>query len=132
MLSIEQLKILFPDWEQGLYESVLENAELKEANAGSDQLLADLQGIGLGGTAGAIGHRGEQRLQLLQFLGRREESRPLLLFFGRKKFQGNKRTLVLDQLRNLHPRTPCSINCHNAKGLGARRECHPIRAPLCP
>ena len=35
MLSIEQLKILFPDWEQGLYESVLENAELKEANAGA-------------------------------------------------------------------------------------------------
>ena len=34
MLSIEQLKKLFPDWEQGLYESVLENEELKEANDG--------------------------------------------------------------------------------------------------
>ena len=34
MLSIEQLKHLFPDWEAGLYEAVLEHAELKEANAG--------------------------------------------------------------------------------------------------
>lgn len=34
MLSIEQLKHLFPDWETGLYEAVLEHAELKEANAG--------------------------------------------------------------------------------------------------
>ena len=34
MLSIEQLKHLFPDWETGLYEAVLEHAELKEAYAG--------------------------------------------------------------------------------------------------
>jgi CRP/FNR family transcriptional regulator len=34
MLSIEQLKHLFPDWETGLYEAVLEHAELKKANAG--------------------------------------------------------------------------------------------------
>lgn len=34
MLSIEKLKYLFPDWEPGLYDSMIENAELREANAG--------------------------------------------------------------------------------------------------
>jgi len=38
MLAKEQLKSIFPDWEDGLYDSILENAELKEAKAGTTLL----------------------------------------------------------------------------------------------
>jgi hypothetical protein len=34
MLSKETLKKLFPDWEEGLYEAIVNTAELKEAKAG--------------------------------------------------------------------------------------------------
>ena len=35
MLAKAQLKSIFPDWEEGLYEAIIENAELKEASAGT-------------------------------------------------------------------------------------------------
>ena len=35
MLSKEALKKIVPDWEEGLYDAVLKEAELKEANAGT-------------------------------------------------------------------------------------------------
>ena len=38
MLAKEQLKSIFPDWEDGLYDSILENAELKDAKAGTTLL----------------------------------------------------------------------------------------------
>ena len=44
MLTIEQLQNLFPDWETGLYEAVLEHAELRKASAG-DILLKKGQNI---------------------------------------------------------------------------------------
>jgi CRP/FNR family transcriptional regulator len=34
MLAKEQLKSIFPDWEEGLYNAIIEHCELKEANAG--------------------------------------------------------------------------------------------------
>ena len=37
--------------------------------AGGDQPVADLQGVGLGGTAGTVGHRGKQWIELTQILG---------------------------------------------------------------
>jgi CRP/FNR family transcriptional regulator len=44
MLSKETLKKLFPDWEEGLYEAIVNTAELKEAKAG-DTLLKMGQNI---------------------------------------------------------------------------------------
>jgi len=38
MLSKETLTKLFPDWEDGLYEAILDEAELKEAKAGTTLL----------------------------------------------------------------------------------------------
>lgn len=38
MLSKEALKKIFPDWEEGLYEAILKEAELKEASAGTTLL----------------------------------------------------------------------------------------------
>lgn len=35
MLAKEQLKSIFPDWEEGLYNAIIEHCELKEANAGT-------------------------------------------------------------------------------------------------
>ena len=34
MISKETLKKIFPDWEEGLYEAIIHNAELKVAKAG--------------------------------------------------------------------------------------------------
>ena len=39
MLSKETLTKLFPDWEDGLYDAILNEAELKEAKAGTTLLL---------------------------------------------------------------------------------------------
>jgi CRP/FNR family transcriptional regulator len=44
MLTIAALKKLFPDWEEGLYEAILKEAELKQAKAG-DVLLKMGQNI---------------------------------------------------------------------------------------
>jgi CRP/FNR family transcriptional regulator len=44
MLTITSLKKLFPDWEEGLYEAILKEAELKQAKAG-DVLLKIGQNI---------------------------------------------------------------------------------------
>jgi CRP/FNR family transcriptional regulator len=44
MLTIAALKNLFPDWEEGLYEAIVKEAELKQANAG-DVLLKMGQNI---------------------------------------------------------------------------------------
>jgi CRP/FNR family transcriptional regulator len=44
MLTIVALKKLFPDWEEGLYEAILKEAELKQAKAG-DVLLKMGQNI---------------------------------------------------------------------------------------
>ena len=44
MLTITSLKKLFPDWEEGLYEAILKEAELKQAKAG-DVLLKMGQNI---------------------------------------------------------------------------------------
>jgi len=44
MLTITSLKKLFPDWEEGLYEAILKEAELKQAKAG-DILLKMGQNI---------------------------------------------------------------------------------------
>lgn len=44
MLTIAALKKLFPDWEEGLYEAILKEAELKQAKAG-DVLLKIGQNI---------------------------------------------------------------------------------------
>lgn len=44
MLTIAALKNLFPDWEEGLYEAIVKEAELKQANAG-DILLKMGQNI---------------------------------------------------------------------------------------
>lgn len=44
MLTIVALKKLFPDWEEGLYEAILKEAELKQAKAG-DVLLKIGQNI---------------------------------------------------------------------------------------
>ena len=38
MLSKETLKKIFPDWEEGLYDAILKEAELKEAKAGTTLL----------------------------------------------------------------------------------------------
>ncbi len=38
MLSKETLTKLFPDWEDGLYDAILNEAELKEAKAGTTLL----------------------------------------------------------------------------------------------
>jgi CRP/FNR family transcriptional regulator len=38
MLSKDALKKIFPDWEQGLYDAILKEAELKEAKAGTTLL----------------------------------------------------------------------------------------------
>jgi CRP/FNR family transcriptional regulator len=38
MLSKETLRILFPDWEDGLYDAIINEAELKEAKAGTTLL----------------------------------------------------------------------------------------------
>jgi CRP/FNR family transcriptional regulator len=38
MLSKETLKTIFPDWEEGLYDAILKEAELKEAKAGTTLL----------------------------------------------------------------------------------------------
>ncbi len=38
MLTKEALKNIFPDWEDGLYEAILKEAELKEAKAGTTML----------------------------------------------------------------------------------------------
>jgi CRP/FNR family transcriptional regulator len=38
MLSKEALKKIFPDWEEGLYDAILNEAELKEAKAGTTLL----------------------------------------------------------------------------------------------
>jgi len=35
MLAKEQLKVIFPDWEEGLYNAIIEHGELKEATAGT-------------------------------------------------------------------------------------------------
>jgi CRP/FNR family transcriptional regulator len=35
MLAKEQLKSIFPDWEEGLYNAIIEHCELKEATAGT-------------------------------------------------------------------------------------------------
>lgn len=35
MLAKEQLKSIFPDWEEGLYNAIIEHSELKEATAGT-------------------------------------------------------------------------------------------------
>ena len=44
MLTITSLKKLFPDWEEGLYEAIVKEAELKQAKAG-DVLLKMGQNI---------------------------------------------------------------------------------------
>jgi CRP/FNR family transcriptional regulator len=44
MLTITSLKKLFPDWEEGLYEAIVKEAELKQAKAG-DILLKMGQNI---------------------------------------------------------------------------------------
>ena len=62
--------------------------------AGIDQLLADLQGIVLGGTARAIRHGTVKRIESGQFLGGFQKGRPFLLFFRRKKLKGDKRTAL--------------------------------------
>lgn len=38
MLSKETLRKLFPDWEDGLYDAIINGAELKEAKAGTTLL----------------------------------------------------------------------------------------------
>ena len=38
MLSKETLRKLFPDWEDGLYDAIINEAELKEAKAGTTLL----------------------------------------------------------------------------------------------
>jgi hypothetical protein len=38
MLTKETLTKLFPDWEDGLYDAILNEAELKEAKAGTNLL----------------------------------------------------------------------------------------------
>jgi hypothetical protein len=38
MLSKETLTKIFPDWEDGLYDAILNEAELKEAKAGTTLL----------------------------------------------------------------------------------------------
>jgi len=38
MLTKDALKKIFPDWEEGLYDAIIKEAELKEANAGTTLL----------------------------------------------------------------------------------------------
>ena len=91
--------------------------------AGVDEPFADLQGVVLGGAAGAVGHRGEQRPQLAELPGRVDKGRPLVPIFRGKEFERDKRPPAGDQLRNLHTFPRCAFMAPGRAGLSVSWSC---------